>query len=172
MSLFKADRRLVPLFSVDTGLTCESSVIQIIDDWECCMLYWTVCRRRWHCAGSKNTPAPKMGVEVVGTTGRLIMDDVGDGKNPAGEWTGTYKNTGVIWRGDKQVSADVHDCPTRLVTRWPPRFRFAAPFELAFSHLPPASWAAQEEFHATQEYVDIVKPNVGADDQVTALPGA
>ncbi len=46
-----------------------------------------------------------MGVEVVGTTGRLIMDDVGDGKNPAGEWTGTYKNTGVIWRGDKQVSA-------------------------------------------------------------------
>jgi hypothetical protein len=31
---------------------------------------------------------------------------------------------------------------------------------------------AQEEFHATQEYVDIVKPNVGADDQVTALPGA
>ena len=58
----------------------------------------------WSSAGSKNTPAPKMGVEVVGTTGRLIMDDVGDGKNPAGEWTGTYKNTGVIWRGDKQVS--------------------------------------------------------------------
>ena len=61
---------------------------------------------------------------------RLIMDDVGDGKNPAGEWTGTYKNTGVIWRGD-----------------------------------------VAEEFHATQDYVDIVKPNPGAEDQVTALPG-
>ena len=72
-----------------------------------------------------------MGVEVVGTTGRLIMDDVGDGKNPQDEWTGTYKNTGVIWRGNES-----------------------------------------KEFHATQEYIDIVKPNDGAKDQVTALPGA
>ena len=68
--------------------------------------------------GSKSTPAPKMGVEVVGTTGRLIMDDIGDGKNKAGDWTGTYRNSGVIWRGD-----------------------------------------VSEEFHATQEYIDIVKPN-------------
>ena len=35
-----------------------------------------------------------------------------------------------------------------------------------------AVWGIQEEFHATQEYVDIVKPNDGASDQVTALPGA
>ena len=34
-----------------------------------------------------------------------------------------------------------------------------------------AVWGMQEEFHATQEYVDIVKPNNGASDQVTALPG-
>lgn len=38
--------------------------------------------------GSKSTPAPKMGVEVVGTTGRLIMDDIGDGRNKDGDWTG------------------------------------------------------------------------------------
>ena len=63
-----------------------------------------------------------MGVEVVGTTGRLIMDDVGDGKNPAGEWTGTYKNTGVIWRGDEQVSAQ--DC--RIL------FHYAPPFQGPF----------------------------------------
>ena len=28
-----------------------------------------------------------------------------------------------------------------------------------------AVWGMQEEFHATQEYVDIVKPNNGASDQ-------
>ena len=55
-----------------------------------------------------------MGVEVVGSTGRLIMDDVGDGKNPAGEWTGTYKNTGVIWRGDKQVSGQMRSSFERI----------------------------------------------------------
>eukprot|EP01046_Picozoa_sp_COSAG06_P021955 COSAG06_NODE_1675_length_8744_cov_5.951764_6_plen_106_part_00 len=36
--------------------------------------------RAFYAGGSKNTPAPKMGVEVVGSTGRIIMDDVGDGK--------------------------------------------------------------------------------------------
>lgn len=51
--------------------------------------------------GSKKTPAPKMGVEVVGTTGRLLMDDTGDGRSPTGEWTGEYRRVGTIWRGEE-----------------------------------------------------------------------
>ena len=46
--------------------------------------------------GSKKTPAPKMGVEVVGTTGRIIMDDIGDGRNKDGDWTGTVKQSPPI----------------------------------------------------------------------------
>jgi predicted dehydrogenase len=50
--------------------------------------------------GSKMTPAPKMGVEVVGTTGRLLLDDTGDGRSATGEWTGEYRRVGTIWRGE------------------------------------------------------------------------
>lgn len=55
-----------------------------------------------------------------------------------------------------------------------PRFRLLQILEnnLFAPAISPLPRPAQEEFHATQEYVDIVKPNVGADDQVTALPGA
>ena len=51
--------------------------------------------------GSKSTPAPKMGVEVVGTTGRLLMDDTGHGRSATGEWTGEYRRVGTIWRGEE-----------------------------------------------------------------------
>ena len=51
--------------------------------------------------GSKKTPTTiKMEVEIVGEKGRLVVDNAGDGRNEAGEWTGTYEASATLWRGD------------------------------------------------------------------------
>ena len=44
--------------------------------------------------GSKNTPTNvKMTLEVVGSTGRLVVDNAGDGRDDDGNWTGVYRAT-------------------------------------------------------------------------------
>ena len=56
--------------------------------------------KAYFAGGSKQTPAPKMTVEVVGTTGRIVMDNAGDGRDKDGGWTGTYRASAQIYRDD------------------------------------------------------------------------
>ena len=77
--------------------------------------------------GSKDTPAPKMGIEVVGSDGRIIIDNTGDGRNKRGEWTGTYRATGTIWRGP-DVPGERHNMVAES---------FSAPNEYEHSLAPP-----------------------------------
>ena len=51
-----------------------------------------------YLGGHKNTPANvKMTLEVVGSKGRVIVDNAGDGRNEKGEWTGTYTATATMY---------------------------------------------------------------------------
>ena len=53
----------------------------------------------FYVGGSKKTPTNiKMEVELVGSTGRLLVDNSGDGRDENGEWTGTYHANATIWR--------------------------------------------------------------------------
>ncbi len=53
----------------------------------------------FYVGGSKKTPSNiKMEVELVGSTGRLLVDNSGDGRDEKGEWTGTYHASATIWR--------------------------------------------------------------------------
>ena len=55
--------------------------------------------------GHKNTPANvKMTLEVVGSKGRVVVDNAGDGRNEAGEWTGTYTATATMWDENDEQS--------------------------------------------------------------------
>ena len=50
---------------------------------------------------------------MVGALCLCAVDDVGDGQNAAGDWTGTYKNKGVIWRDD--VAEEFHATQEHLL---------------------------------------------------------
>jgi predicted dehydrogenase len=53
--------------------------------------------------GSKSTPTNiKMEVEVVGSKGRLVVDNAGDGRDEKGEWTGVYRASASLWRGSSK----------------------------------------------------------------------
>jgi hypothetical protein len=44
----------------------------------------------FYIGGSKQTPTNiKMEIEVVGSKGRIVVDNAGDGRDAKGEWTGT-----------------------------------------------------------------------------------
>eukprot|EP01052_Picozoa_sp_SAG31_P001212 SAG31_NODE_41_length_31342_cov_8.029286_2_plen_152_part_00 len=62
----------------------------------------------FYVGGSKKTPTNiKMEVEVVGSGGRLVVDNAGDGRDATGAWTGTYKASASLWRhGDAGVNGD------------------------------------------------------------------
>ena len=68
-----------------------------------------------------------MGIEVVGSDGRIIIDNTGDGRNKRGEWTGTYRATGTIWRGP-DVPGERHNMVAES---------FSAPDEYEHSLAPP-----------------------------------
>ena len=61
-----------------------------------------------YLGGHKNTPANvKMTLEVVGSKGRVIVDNAGDGRNEKGEWTGTYTATATMYDENDNASTIV-----------------------------------------------------------------
>jgi hypothetical protein len=60
----------------------------------------------FYIGGSKKTPTNiKMEVELVGSAGRLVVDNAGDGRDETGAWTGTYKASALLWRHDPENPA-------------------------------------------------------------------
>lgn len=75
------------------GLCC------IVDAAPCSLRLLTACGCGADIGGSKKTPeCIKMEVEVVGSAGRLVVDNAGDGRDETGAWTGTYKASASLWR--------------------------------------------------------------------------
>jgi hypothetical protein len=48
-----------------------------------------------------------MTLEVVGSKGRVIVDNAGDGRNEKGEWTGTYTATATMYDENDNASTIV-----------------------------------------------------------------
>lgn len=70
-----------------------------------------------YLGGHKNTPANvKMTLEVVGSKGRVIVDNAGDGRNEKGEWTGTYTATATMYDENDNASTIVptHEYISRI----------------------------------------------------------